>query len=98
MISDDLHFQYGNWLSEDSDTSSNYRELTNLVVTRDQLFEQVELTGGELFLLKDNSAAESVYHRGTLSNKFLFKLIQETGQFKLWIMHISGTRIIRSGV
>ena len=79
VISDYLYFQYGNWLSEDSEASSNYRELTNLVVTRDQLFEQGELTGGELFLFTDNSAAEFVYHRETLSNKFLFKLIQKTG-------------------
>ena len=71
-----LYFQYRNWSSENSKVSSNQKELKNLVVNLAQLFEQGELTSCELFLFTDNSTNEFAYHRGTSSNKFLFKLIQ----------------------
>ena len=39
IISGVLHFRYENWSIEDSEASSNYKELKNLVVTLERLFE-----------------------------------------------------------
>ena len=57
----------------------------------------------EVFLFTDNSTAESVYHKGNLSSKPLFKLVlrlrqlEMKGDLILHVVHVAGTRMQAEG-
>ena len=57
------------WGKEGVDTSSNYRELRNLVETLEVMGIRGDLEGREVFLFTDNMVSESIASRG--SSKFL---------------------------
>jgi hypothetical protein len=84
--------------------SSNYREFRNLVEMIETLVENGTLRGHELFLFTDNSTAESAFFKGTSSSEKLFNLvlhlrkIEMSGDLFLHLVHVSGTRMIWSGV
>ncbi|CAJ1954083.1 unnamed protein product [Cylindrotheca closterium] len=66
---DKIHYQYGHWCSANSEESSNYRELLNLVEALEMRVRSRELYGVEIFLFTDNSTAESVFNNGNSSSK-----------------------------
>jgi len=103
-IDGQLYYRFGEWCSEVSELSSNYRELYNLVLGIQELAHQGKLAGTEIFLFTDNSTAEGAFFRGTSSNRRLFELIltlrklEHEHGFVLHVIHISGLRMIASGI
>ena len=95
---------YGQWTSEESEQTSNYRELHNLVNVVEKLYREGLLKNCELFLYTDKSVADYAYYRGSSSSRLLFLLIlrlrkiQMAGDLILHVIHISGRRMIECGV
>jgi hypothetical protein len=94
----------GTWSKSMRKESSNYREFRNLVEMIETLVENGTLRGHELVLFTDNSTAELTFFKGTLSSEKLFNLvlrlrkIEMSGDLFLHLIHVSGTRMIWSGV
>jgi hypothetical protein len=94
----------GFWCPVDSNESSNWRELRNLIDTIKEEVKQGRLVGREVWLATDNSTAASAYYRGTSTSKTLHEMIVELrmlslkGNFMLHLFHVAGTRMIQSGV
>ena len=94
----------GFWSGGDSEHSSNWRELRNLV---DSIREEAavgRLVGREIWMATDNSTAANAFYKGTSSSKLLHEMITELreltilGNFILRLYHIAGTRMIASGI
>jgi hypothetical protein len=94
----------GLWGKEMDGSSSNFRELYNLVDAVEKECKAGRLEDAELLLFTDNSTAESAFYRGTSSSKLLFELvlrlrqIEMLYQLKVHLVHIPGTRMIKLGV
>jgi hypothetical protein len=104
QIGDHIHFNYGQWNSKIVESSSsNWRELANLVGALQDLAEAGELEGCELFMFTDNSTAEAAYWKGTSTSKELFKLVLDLKKLELkcdmilHVIHVSGKRMIAQG-
>ena len=99
-----IYFRFGRWGSDLDDSSSNFRELNNLVESLEELIEVQDLKGVEIFIFMDNSTAESAYYRGSSSVKPLFELILRLKKIeikaglKIVMVHIAGARMIAEGV
>lgn len=100
-----LRVRVGTWKwTISQEKSSNWRELRNLVELVKDLANAGKLKHSELFLFTDNSVAERAYFRGTSSSRSLFDLVLElrkltiSGEFKLHVIHVPGTRMIECGV
>ena len=97
--------KYGTWSNKVVDKHSNYKELCNLVNAVEEAYLEGLLKEAELFLFTDNTVAEASYYNGG-SNKnkeldgLVFRLwkLQMKGDFTLHIYHVSGTRMIESGI
>jgi hypothetical protein len=98
-----VKYRFGRWGSEGVGTSSNYRELRNLVESLEEMGRQQELTGVEVFLFTDNSTAEAAFNRGSSSSSTLFdlvkkvKLLEMCHQARVHVIHVAGTRMIVQG-
>jgi hypothetical protein len=98
-----IHFRYGHWCEEVSKTSSNYRELLNLVDSLEAQVEDGRIRGAEVFLFTDNLMAEAVFFKGNSTSERLFKLmlrlqkIEMKGDLLLYVIHVVGTRMIEEG-
>jgi hypothetical protein len=93
----------GFWCNEVSERSSNYRELRNLVEHIRQEAKNGSLTGKEVWIYTDNQVAESVWYKGTSTERTLFELMLELRMimveenFILHVVHVAGTRLIGEG-
>lgn len=103
LINGAIHFRHGQWASHFKESSSNLRELSNLVSAIEEATFSGLLHNCELFLFTDNSTAEGAFHKGTSSSKHLFSLIlrlqtlqMHHGLF-LHMIHIAGTRMQSQG-
>jgi hypothetical protein len=101
---DGLWYRHGLWGSDTNKKSSNYRELCNLVETIEEGVCNGTLKGAELFLFTDNTVAEAAFYKGnTSSSKVLFdlivrlRLLEVAGSIRLWVIHVSGKRMIEQG-
>ena len=99
-----LKFRHGLWGSDGNGKSSNYRELCNLVETIEEGLIDGSLVGCELFIFTDNTVAEAAFYKGnTASSRLLFSLIvrlrkiEMLGNIRLWVIHVSGKRMIAQG-
>ena len=98
-----IGFRFGVWGREGEGSSSNYRELRNLVETLERLGELGELVGREVFLFTDNSVSESIAAKGSSSSPKLYELVVRIFRLemkylcKLEIVHVAGTRMIEQG-
>jgi hypothetical protein len=104
QIKDQLLYQYGQWLSEIVEReSSNWRELSNLVLYFCKLVEAEDLEGYKLFMFMDNSTAKAAFWKGTSVSPCLFELVLQLKHLKLeqdiilHVVHICGKRIIAQG-
>eukprot|EP00978_Attheya_sp_CCMP212_P016531 scaffold43382_cov49-Attheya_sp.AAC.2 len=62
LIGQKLEYEYGQWTMEAGETtSSNWKELNNLVEALERVFGDHELDGCEMFMFTDNSTAEAAY-------------------------------------
>jgi hypothetical protein len=72
------------WEKEVSDSSSNVRELLNLVIKIEELAERGELhEGSELFVFTDNFVAEQAFHNGSSKSKKLHALVQRVRKLEM---------------
>jgi hypothetical protein len=99
----DTIFHHGFWGSDEEHRSSNYRELRNLVDTLQEGIVHGGLQGTEVFLFTDNGVAEAAFYKGNADNRHLFDLVlrlrqfEMTGQLRLHVVHVSGTRMVAQG-
>jgi len=103
LIGDDLHYQYKQWTTPFGEQSSNYRELSNLVLGIEGAFHSGPLENWEVFFFTDNTTAEAAFHKGTSYSKPLFDLIlrlqtlqMHHGLF-LHAIHVAGTWMQQQG-
>ena len=98
-----ISFCYGIWGVEGDSSSSNYRELRNLVKTLERLRELGELVGREVFLFTDNTVSESVAAKGSSASPKLYELVVRLYRLemkylcKIDMIHVAGTRMIEQG-
>lgn len=91
------------WGSDLNGSSSNYRELQNLVETVKEEVEQGNLARTEVFLFTDNEVAERAFFKGTSKSEQLFNLVLRLqkatlrGGLQLHVVHVAGTRMIDEG-
>ena len=94
------------WFANDpvnSKESSNFRELNNLVENLELEHEKGNLSNLEVFICTDNSVAERDFYKGSSKSEKLFILVlrlrslQQSGNFKLHVLHVAGTRRIEQG-
>jgi hypothetical protein len=99
----EVKYRFGRWGSEGEGTSSNYRELRNLVDSLDEMGGKGELCGVEIFLFTDNSTAEAAFNRGSSSSPRLYELIKRVKLLEMLhkarvrVVHVGGTRMIAQG-
>jgi hypothetical protein len=100
-----IYSEYGTWNNSVEGKHSNYKELRNLVNAVINGYEAGLLKNTELFLFTDNFVAEcAFYNGGSNVNKELNELVfglwnlQMMGDFTLHVYHVSGTRMITSGI
>ena len=99
----EIKFRLGVWGSDGDDTSSNFRELKNLVQTLETMGKQGALEGREIFLFTDNSTSERAFYNGTSSSETLFNLVLQARFVEakckcvIRLIHVSGKRMIAQG-
>jgi hypothetical protein len=102
--SSDLWFCFGIWGPDADDVSSNFRELRNLTEAIELGVQTGRLRDCELFVYTDNTTAEGAYYKGNSDSRPLFDLVVRlrrldmAGGLKILMSHISGTRMVTSGV
>lgn len=98
-----IHGRYGIWGRDEDNSSSNFRELLNLVETVEEEAAMGHLRDCELWLFTDNSTAESCFAKGSSSSKLLHELVlrlrkaEMAAGFTLHLVHVAGTRMIAQG-
>ena len=98
-----IAYRFGVWGRDMDDSSSNYRELRNLVETLEVECEAGNLRDCEMFMMTDNSTAGACFYRGTSSSQKLFELVlrlhklEMTAGLVLHVIHCAGTRMIAQG-
>jgi hypothetical protein len=81
----------------------NWKELSNLVDSLDEILTNNDLRGCEMFMFTDNSTAEAVYWKGTSHSQKLFELVLRLKKLEakhdmiLHVIHVSGKRMIAQG-
>jgi hypothetical protein len=96
-------FRHGLWSEVDDSSTSNYRELNNLVTAIEEGIAAGHLQNTELFLFTDNSTAEGAFFKGNSPSRPLFDLIlrlrtiEMQGLLKLHVIHVAGSRMIAQG-
>ena len=100
---DGIHGRYGLWGRDQDDTSSNFKELLNLVHTVEEEAAVGHLQHAELWLFTDNSTAENCFVRGSSKSKLLHELVLRLRKVEmdygvsLFLVHCAGTRMIAQG-
>jgi hypothetical protein len=104
QIGEEIHYQYGQWSNEVvEDSSSNWRELGNLVHLLKAIAKDHDICGHEIFIFTDNSTAEAAFWKGTSRSEKLFDLVLELKELELdlglmlHVIHVSGRRMIAQG-
>ena len=99
-----LGFRFGVWGEEGDGTSSNFRELRNLVETLESLGLEGKLAGKEIFIFTDNMVSESVASAGSSSSEQLYDLVVRLVgclgmrfRCSVHFIHVAGSRMIAQG-
>ena len=71
-----IRYRYGLWGEEMEESSSNLRELLNLVNTLERMAEEGDLEGIEVYVFTDNSTAELAIFKGTSKSKKQHELVR----------------------
>ena len=94
-----IPYRFGTWGDDMNDSSSNFRELKNLVDTLIEMEKQESLRGIEIFLFTDNSTAEAAFFNGSSSSEKLYDLVLSLRKMemdlgtKFHLCHVSGERM-----
>jgi hypothetical protein len=106
QIEDRLFYQYRQWSTEIVEReSSNWRELSNLVLYLCDLVKTEDLAGYKIYMFTDNSTAEAAaaFWKGKPVSSRLFELVLQLKRLELdcdvilHVIHISGKRMIAQG-
>jgi len=98
-----VKYRFGTWGEEEDGSSSNFRELKNLVETLEDMGRVGDIQGMEIFLFTDNSTSESAFFNGSSSSEKLHALILRVRLLELrckcciHLVHVSGERMIQQG-
>jgi hypothetical protein len=99
-----IEYEYGQWSSQVAEeSSSNWRELNNLVEAIKRVVKHHAMAGCELFLFTDNTTAENAFWKGSSSSRLLFDLVLELKELEMnqdmiiHVIHVSGKRMISQG-
>jgi hypothetical protein len=98
-----VKYRFGRWGKDGDGTSSNFRELCNLVEALEEMSQNGELKGTEVFLFTDNATAEAGFNRGSSSSALLYalikrvKLLEMCCKTRIHVIHIAGTRMMEQG-
>jgi hypothetical protein len=96
-------YRYGIWGRDADNSSSNYRELRNVVESLEEAYDDTHLQNCEVHVFTDNSTAEGAYYRGNSPSKLLFELVlrlrrlEMHGNLILHLTHVAGTRMVSQG-
>jgi hypothetical protein len=100
---DTIHYRFGQRCDSESEKSSNYRELNNLVEHLEELVADGTLEGCKVFIFTDNTTAEAAFYKGNSSSEHLYNLVlrlralEMWGNLKLHVIHVAGTRMQAEG-
>jgi hypothetical protein len=100
---DSTSYTHGIWDVDEGGMSSNFRELSNLVVTLEQGMETGQLHLTEVWIFTDNSVSESVFWHGHSSSPQLSSLIlrlwqvEMSGKVHIHMVHVPGTQMFEQG-
>jgi hypothetical protein len=103
QIGFEIEYEYGGQWSWESQESSNWRELNNLVEFAEGKVRDKDLEGCELFIFTDNTTAEAAFWKGTLKSRKLFELVLRLRKLEMendmiiHVVHVSGKRMIAKG-
>ena len=95
-------YRFGLWGEDMNLSSSNLRELKNLVDTLKEMNKENQKFA-EIFVFTDNSTVERAFFKGGSKSKQLHKLIVELRllelerHWKIHFVHVAGTRMIEQG-
>ena len=98
-----IRYRYGLWGEDMQDSSSNLRELLNLVDTLEKMQTEGELKGTEIYVFTDNSTAELAFFKGTSKSVKLHELVlrlrlmESVAQCRIHFVHVAGKRMIVQG-
>ncbi|CAB9525841.1 unknown protein [Seminavis robusta] len=99
-----VDFEFGQWTEKDvEETSSNWKELTNLVEFIEERARSGSIRDAELFMFTDNSTAEAAYWKGSSKSQLLLDLVLRLRMVELHfglllhVVHVSGKRMIAQG-
>jgi len=105
LANGDIFYRSGLWSGPIAqESSSNYRELRNLVEAVEHAGKLNLLKGCQLMLFTDNTTAERAFHKGGSASPLLHKLILRLRKLELslgielMVVHVSGKQMIESGV
>ena len=97
-------YRFGVWGEDNSDKSSNFRELRNLVETLEALGREGKLNGKEIFIFTDNMVSESIAAAGSSTSELLYDLVVRLVaclgmrfRCSVQFIHVAGTRMIKQG-
>lgn len=103
-VNGNTHYEYGQWVTNiTEETSSNWKELCNLIESVERWYDAGWLSKNELWLFTDNSTAENAFWKGTSKSRKLFELVlrikklEMRGDFVMHVVHVSGLRMIQQG-
>jgi hypothetical protein len=98
-----IQFRHGTWGSDADCPTSNFRELVNLVTALEEGVRSGSLHHSEVFMFTDNTTAEGCFYKGNSPSRQLFslvlrlRLLEMTGQVRLHMIHVAGSRMIAQG-
>ena len=102
--SDIINYEYGQWpFTVASETSSNYKEFTNMVDSIEGLAIGGQLYGVKAFCGVDNMFTDRAFYKGYSTSEVLdaevlrLRTLELTYGFKLHMFHIAGIRMIATG-
>jgi hypothetical protein len=96
-------YTHGVWTDDEAAHTSNYRELSNLVLTLEEGVASHQLKGTEIWIFTDNSTAEAVFWKGHSASPLLNDLalrlrkLEMDGDVRIMMIHVPGSRMIRQG-
>ena len=99
----EIHYRFGLWGKDMDLSSSNLRELKNLVDTLLKMEAEGILKGVEIFVFTDNSTAERAFFKGSSKSRLLhdlvleLRLLETRAGIKVHFIHVAGTRMIDQG-
>jgi len=98
-----ISYRIGVWGRDTEDESSNWREFENIVSAIEEDTRQGSLIGSHLIMATDNQVVEACFYKGNSTSKKLYNLVLRVRELelknsmKIFITHVSGTRMIAQG-